>query len=817
MAPPSRPVVLVALSHLAGLAVGLELGPPLWPLFAVIVFCLAASSVNWWRSRRIDGPALARGRLLLLAFAAFGAWQGSGLSRNDAASLAAIEPWLHEPALTVTGVVAEPPRIGPDWAEIVVADVVLASREKPAARMRLNIALRLNESAAAELAKNPGALPLPGRRVQAEGWLAPIAGAANPSTFDSPRYWLSRGIGARMNINRQAQVQVGPPPSGLRGRLEMPMKKLRLAIARTFDARLSPGASRLARALVLGQAELISDDARDAFRLAGWAHLLAVSGQNAGIVLLIVFALARLAFVPPRPAAWLAIAGIAFYMALTSFLPPVTRAGIMAIFILAGYAMGRVATGPASLAAAALFTLIFDPRSLTRLDWQLSYVCVLSMILLAPPIYEWATSRNDSEPPTFMRLLFNRYVILPVVVSFAIQIGLLPLQVAYFRQLNVLIVFSNIFGILAASVATGLAMFLAALGWIPGLGAVLGYFTNHMLLLLGWLAGSFADVPGTVLTLPVLAPALAALFYGALLTGRWLMSGEADGGRLDQAQRRSLVRHVAAAVAILGFGLLWLPLLHSAPNDTLDLYMLDVGQGDCFVLRSAGRTMVIDAGPPDRGRLNIEPFLRTLNIDRIDCLVATHADADHVGGMAELVDHFKVGRFIQGNDVSDSECYATLVKEIARGRVPTVAARAGSAIDGFGRVKIRMLGPVPGFTDNNGSVVLLVELGRIQMLLMGDLEQAGEEKLLSAGAIPDVEVLKVGHHGSRSSTGEELLNDSRPELALVSVGANNRFGHPSAEVIDRLDDAGAQILRTDRLGAIWLHTDGNKIEVYRYK
>lgn len=819
ISPPVRPIVLVALAHLAGLIVGIELAPPSWPMKILIPVCLAAAAINAWRSRRIHGPRLAGGGILLVALAALGMWQGSDLVVGDRNSLQAIDPWIHEPAVTITGVVAEPPRIGPDWAEIVVEKASISSRERPTPESAgpLNIALRLSQAAAANLIARPEALPIQGQQVRAEGWLVSIDGPANPSTFDTRRYWISRGIGARMRIARIEQVEIGPRPGGWRGRLERPMSWLRVRIGGTLDRLLSPEPAKLARALVLGQAELISENARDAFRLAGWAHLLAVSGQNAAIVLLLVIGLARCFFIPPRAAAWLSIAGVAFYMALTAFLPTVTRAGIMTVFLLAGYALGRQATSLASIAMAAFVTLVYDPRNLMRLDWQLSYVCVLSMILLAPPLYEMATARKrEDEPPPLARLLLNRYIILPVVVSVAIQLGLLPMQIAYFRQVNILIAISNIFGIFIASLATGFSMATAALGWIPWIGAALGSITNGLLGALGSMADWFAGLPGMVLTLPVLTPVFVALFYGLLLTGKWLRADGADG-RLDSPQRLSLVRHFGAASGIMAIALVWTPLITPEANGTVDLYMLNVGQGDSLVLRAGGKTMVIDAGQKERGRLIVEPFLRSMNIDRIDCLVATHADADHIGGMADLIDHFPIGRFIEGNDISDSEIFAQLEKKIAQRGVPKSPARAGDTISGFGPAKIRLLGPVAGFTDNNGSVVIEVDHDQINLLLMGDLEQPGEQILEAAGAIGDVEVLKVGHHGSKTATGAAFLEKSKPELALISVGARNRFGHPSPEVIERLDHARSHILRTDQLGAIWLRSDGKRIDVFRYR
>jgi competence protein ComEC len=171
---------------------------------------------------------------------------------------------------------------------------------------------------------------------------------------------------------------------------------------------------------------------------------------------------------------------------------------------------------------------------------------------------------------------------------------------------------------------------------------------------------------------------------------------------------------------------------------------------------------------------------------------------------------------LEGPDTAQSEVYASLERALREGRISRQPAHAGADLLGFEPARLRLLGPVAGEQDNNASVVMQLSYGAVDILLSGDLEAEGEQRLLALGALRDIEVLKLGHHGSRTSSSEPFLRALRPEIGLISVGRNNRYRHPAPQVLSRLAADGIVPLRTDQLGTLWLRTDGRRIQLYRY-
>ncbi|OPZ08380.1 MAG: ComEC family competence protein [candidate division BRC1 bacterium ADurb.BinA292] len=821
-----RPIVPVALAHLSGIVIGLALAaPPGW-LAAVSVISLLISARRLWRARRIDGPELGTGWPLLVAVAALGGLQGGALERGDRAATATIAPLVGEKLVEVTGIVAEPPLERPYGVEILLESATLRPLRGGAPAPRSiggahRIALLVQGEAAARLSGRP--LPVPGARVKAWGDVLGTRADTRPGTFDSTAYWRGRAVVARLSVDRPGDLLLGETVRPWRSAVHRLLRRVQEGLARGFASRLPARHADLARALVLGEAHRLPPAEREAFGEVGLAHLLAVSGLHTGVVLGLLVVLARLSGLSPRRGALIAIGGLAVYMLLTGLRPPVVRASVMGFFILAGLALGRFTTALASIALACCVTLLIDPRSLLRLDWQLSYACALSIILLAPPLGELFGGPADDDPllgarrrGSRWRHRLRRWIVLPFAVTLAVQFGLAPIQLFYFHQFNPYAPLVNLPAIpltgvaLIGSLATGLV------GPVPVLGAAAGWVGRIALDLLLQLNQAFAQWPGIRITmLPLPAPWLA-LYYALLLGGSGLLTGEGRRLLLTVRQRASLAGCMLGAAAVLA----WAPGPPRASGEILDLFILDVGQGDAAVVRFPnGKLMVIDAGrqpPADQGRLVVAPFLRTLGADRIDCLVLTHADADHIGGAPYLLDHFPIEAILEGPDLSDSTTFEDYRarREPLRDRV--IRARWGASLKGFEPVAIHLLGPVPGLNDNDASVVLLIDFDDVEILLPGDLEQAGERAVIEAGLSRDVEVVKLGHHGSRTSTSEALLEAFQPELALISVGRNNRYGHPAPEVLARLREFGVATARTDRDGTLWLRTDGRRIQLWRY-
>lgn len=282
-------------------------------------------------------------------------------------------------------------------------------------------------------------------------------------------------------------------------------------------------------------------------------------------------------------------------------------------------------------------------------------------------------------------------------------------------------------------------------------------------------------------------------------------------------------------LALLTLTTAWWAWPRPAPVRPLRVTFLDVGQGDaCVIEGPTGRVVVVDGGGRpgtderdggDPGARVVVPFLRHRGISAVDLLIPTHPDDDHVQGLIALVDRLRVRQALDGGYPGDSAPYARLRERLRRRGIPVVTARRGQRIDLGGGARIEVLHPpayVLGGADastNNHSVVLRVVYRRARLLLTGDAEAEAEADLLQSGVDLSADLLKVGHHGSRRSSGDAFLAAVAPSLAVISSGRDNIYNHPHPEVVERLSRRNIRIFRTDRDGAITVETDGTRLRV----
>jgi competence protein ComEC len=255
---------------------------------------------------------------------------------------------------------------------------------------------------------------------------------------------------------------------------------------------------------------------------------------------------------------------------------------------------------------------------------------------------------------------------------------------------------------------------------------------------------------------------------------------------------------------------------HRAENEgKLSVYFLDVGQGDSTLFVYEGKTILIDAGEADMGDRVISD-LRSWNVTQIDLLVATHPHSDHIGGMQKVLAAFPVKKVLDTGLPHPSPTYEHLLDAIEQEHIPYQVAEQGQVIAVDPAIRVFVLSPPKertGYDPNDNSVVLRISYGTIDFLMAGDLDNAGEDTLIKTGYPLDAEILKVGHHGSSSSTSSSFLARVHPETAIISVGADNPYGHPHAETLDHLKQSGVMVYRTDLNGTILIRSDGMSYSV----
>jgi competence protein ComEC len=662
----------------------------------------------------------------------------------------------------------------------------------PPAELRLRVALE-------EPADSAGGPLLV--RPQGAGCTGPVRarwprGAAHPAgtvlavtgRWGARPDWSGRAGGTLVIAGAEAESAHGAP-QGISA-------ALRNAIARA-SRELYGARAPLVDALVVGRRADMDPALKDAFAQSGLVHLLSISGFHVGLLAGWVVLLARSAGVRHERALVGAAAVASLYVAFLGWPAPATRAAALAAVLALCRVRQRNVQADPLLVATCLGVMLVDPWAVLDLGGWLSATALWG----ATTCTRWS-DRAVGAHAGWRCLASSLGATLATAPLTALALGTVAL-------VGIALNFAAI--PLAALAVPGVAASLLLWPLVRPAAEALASGSGLLLHLLELLARAGAAVPGGhVVTEPGLGAAWPwALALAALI---WGMHGRTT--RVVALARWGW----AAAVA------LWVPLLigfvPAAHRDgRLALHFLDVGQGDGAVLRTpGGRFVLVDAGPrsdrSDAGRRVVAPFLARQRADRVAALVISHAHADHVGGAAAVLERFPADLVVEPGVHFDDPGYARFLGEVAAAGLAWRPGRPGDTftLDG---VRFTLLHPDTAWSGwgedlNEDSLVLLVEYGGFRALFAGDAGLPAERHL--AGRIGRVSLLKVGHHGSRGSTGEGWLAELRPRVAVVSVGANN-YGHPAPETLARLARVKPDLRRTDRDGTITVRTDGATMTV----
>ncbi|QGG57035.1 ComEC/Rec2 family competence protein [Paenibacillus sp. FSL W8-1187] len=796
----------------------------------------------------------------------------TALAAEYAAAAAQLEP--PELRAEAAGTIASPIRIDGDVAQLrVEAHRLRAGDAQQAAPLRETLLVRVkllheHELAAARSWRR-------GDSVRLRGTLEVPAPPANRGGFDYRRYLRSQGIAWLLQVQGADAVEAAPgrpwSAAALLGRMDAARASLGGALARLYPA----DQAGYMQALVLGDQDETDPELYRRFARLGLTHIMAVSGMHVAVMLGLLGGMLRLLRLSRERILLLLMLAVPPYVLLTGASPSILRAGLMALLGLAAARAGKLKDGLHLLAASAVLLLLWEPRLIESVSFQLSYIVTAGLILGVPAAQRvWPRPRGRS-----------RFVYDAVVVTIVAQAASFPVTIFYFNQLHLLSLPANLllvpfisFLIMPAGAAAmlldplwpGLAQWIASAsavgnewtfrlisgmgGWRPGatvwatpplwwIGAYYGAAFGLLLGLARWKAlrqneAAAAAEAGEDDTQPlgVLATAAPARAASAGGLGPRMHRLEAV---LAYARSRSPRLRSLAAAAAAGAALLLL-LLHAAHPDwsgrSATVSFLNVGQGDSILIRTAsGKTMLIDGGgtisfqkeawrerrdPYEIGRKLLVPLLMKRGVDRIDLLVATHLDQDHIGGLEAVVDSLPVRRLLWNGSLDAAGEPPPFLRKAMELRIPLYGAQSGQSWQLDGETRLDMLWPdeqdalQPQEEQNERSVVLLLTISGRTFLLTGDLGSVSEPNVLAEarehGLAGPIDVLKAGHHGSKHSTSPAWLAAWRPSMAVLSAGLGNRYGHPAEEVLERLRRAGSQPLRTDHSGEIEfrIHRDG---------
>ena len=843
----SRPLLVAAIAFAVGIVaarVAAPVGPGAFLAGVGALTALAGAYVFASRRRMVTLRGLAVAAVVLggtsglgaARLAAFEAPRADGLDAAAAAAsaeAAAVRGRGADTAAPITlwARVASVP-VGSEWSVRFTARTDSAQRGAVRGPARSLVQVSLDVPGAPAWG---GPAPAPpvypalhvGDRVRLTGALLAPPTRRNPADFDYGAHLRRQGVVATLRVEAADGVVFLAPAQGALDRLAFGVQRhVRRAVARHI-----PGADAQAVALAL----LVSDWSRletstvEAFRETGLLHLLSVSGLHLVFVGLALYGLLgpllRRTRVPRRTGEWtralVTVAVMFVYTVVAGAGAPVVRAFVMATVLVAGRAMERRVDTLNGLGLAALVVLLGRPTALFDAGFQLSFGAVAALVAATPTLTAWL-------PEAWTRAGIRKAVTSSLVASLVATLASAPVLLAAFGRLPLAGVVLNLPAIPLTSGALGASLgAVLCAGWWPAGADLFGASASACVDALLWTATLGADRLATwtieaFVTSPFTLAALASL---VLVLAFW-------------TRRGARVRLALAAVACLALGA-WTSVARGDDRPVLDAVFLDVGQGDATLLRlPGGHAVLIDAGERtdrrDEGARTVVPHLARYGVRRLDAVVATHPHADHIGGIAAVLRAVPVGRLVTNGQTGDAMWAETARVADSLG-VPQQAVMAGDTLDVGPAVRVRVLGPSRALAAaggaNEASVVLLVEYGATRWILAGDAETAAEAEIVARYArLLRADVVKVGHHGSRTSSsvpfvaaasgvapGASLVSartqpGATPRFAVVSVARRNRHGLPDEEPVMRWLVAGAAVLQTADEGAVWLRSDGRRVE-----
>ena len=548
-----------------------------------------------------------------------------------------------------------------------------------------------------------------------------------------------------------------------------------------------PGeAGAFASALLLGERSGITYEMDTAFKVSGISHIIAVSGLHISILFGLIYTLLTkrrvLSCLVGLPALFL-------FAAIAGFTPSITRACIMQSLMLLAMVLDREYDGPTALSFAVLVMLVANPLTILSVSFQLSVGCMLGIFLFSEKIQQYLLERKRKHIKKENKLMNRMWhgIASSVSVSLSATVITTPLVAYYFGCISVFGVVTNLLTLWVISfifygIIVCLLLSLISMGLGQILSAVVAIPIQFVL-----------GTAGFISKLPMAAVYTSDPYVVVWLIGVYILLGIF---MLQKKKQPVLLLTSIVFTLLLTQVFSWFEPL----QDDFRVTMLDVGQGQSILLQSDGKTFLVDCGGDDGEDVasTTAEALLSQGISRLDGIIVTHYDADHFGGVQYLLSRVRTDRLI-----------LPYVEDAQKTAEPLVSASTGAVeyihedmLYSFGSTEMTVFAPDSYNSDNESSICILFQWKNCGILITGDRGAEGEKLLLQSHSIPEVDVLVAGHHGSAGATSEELLATASPQFAFISVGEDNRYGHPSNKMLERLINAGCEIYRTDIHGTI---------------
>ncbi len=639
-----------------------------------------------------------------------------------------------------------------------------------------------------------------GNQITVQGSLQKFQKPTNPGQFNEENYYKALNIDFKLMAE---QIIVSDDGYSYYAAFLDQVKK---SLMQVYHDSLNNREAGTLTAMLLGEKYLIEDEVKQLYQENGISHILAISGLHVSLIGMSTFWLLRKCRLSLHAATLITVLVIYSYGVMTNFSVSTNRAVVMLMVLLFATLAGKTYDMISAAALSALLILLQNPFQLISTGFLLSFLAVIGIAVLLPILKQLFPGNNKIKNG--------------LLISFSAMLTTSPIILYFFYQYPLYGVITNLMILPFVSVLTMNSILAGFLGMVSdqaGVFAIGG--SNYILKLYDLICEGVRHLPFHMITVGKPKQFIIILSFLCMLS--FILAAK------KYKKKWTLLLLLASQL------ILFSP--HYNPG--LEVTLLDVGQGDAiFMENREGTSFLIDGGSSSTGQVGkyrIVPFLKSKGVDRLDYAIITHPDRDHISGIVEMVkeNEFTIETLLLPDLADKDEKYMELVDLASIKNINLQYIAAGDRIQ-EGLLHIDCLHPSTGFigsTANSYSTVLRVNYGGFDMLLTGDLEAEGEKKLIEElkevrlqkefGTAPaiDYEVLKVAHHGSKYSTGEELLKLIKPDYSVISCSKENRYGHPHVELLERLDAVSSIALITYKSGAITLSTDGEMLEISEFR
>ena len=557
----------------------------------------------------------------------------------------------------------------------------------------------------------------------------------------------------------------------------------------TINGTLTDEEGNLLLAILLGDKDKLSEDIQESFKTSNLSHMLAVSGAHVSYIILGLTYVLQNSIIGKKNGKIVCIIFLLAFMAITNFTPSVTRACIMAILTLFSSIIYRKSDVYTNISVAALITLIFNPYSLLDLGFQLSYGGTIGIIIFIKRIQE---KKSNSKVINYIKQM--------ALVSIYANIIIIPIMMYHFNTVSFTFIISNIMAspILGIIVITGFLFIITSITVKP-LTRLIAIFIKPILSILIKISQICSKLPfsNILVVTPYMFNVIS--YYAIIL---YCIKSKKNN-------KCKIIICLLIVLILINF------IIYIFPQK-LRIFFIDVGQGDStLIITPDKKTVLIDGGGSDSfdvGKKVLLPYLLDRRILKIDYVLISHFDTDHCGGILTIMEKVKVKNIIISEQAEHSENYERFKKLMIHKKIRLIEVKKGDKIK-IGRYsEFKILFPTSRLLSenplNNNSIVAQFNYNNFKMLFTGDIEKLAEQQILKAEkAEIRADILKVAHHGSKTSSIPEFIKAVKPKIALIGVGKNNTFGHPNQQTIKNLENIKCRIYRTDLQGEIIIKID----------